>query len=573
VHEQYAALTGTQELPPLFSLAYHQCRWNYKDQEDVLTVDRMFDEYDIPYDVLWLDIEHTDQKKYFTYDLSKFPEPKKMIESLAAKGRRMVNIVDPHIKRAPGYSIYDGGNELDLWVKKSDGVSDYEGHCWPGSSSYLDFSMEKTRHYWRDQFAYDKYVGTTRDLFVWNDMNEPSVFNGPEVTMQKDLLHAGHVEHRDLHNQFGQWQHQATRDGLVARDEPSHRSFVLSRAFFAGSQRYGAIWTGDNAAQWSHLEASVPMLLSVSAGGISFCGADVGGFFGNPDEELLIRWYQAGAYQPFFRAHAHLDTKRREPYLYSPQTSSLLRQAVRSRYSLLPYWYTQFYHSSRTNLPVMRPLWYEFPRDEQAYTVEDEYLIGSSLLVKPVTASGQTRLSVYFPENAGGWYDTQSWARFAQVGSVSVDAPLEKIPVYQRAGSILPRKERARRSSSQMEKDPYTLVVALDDQQQARGDLYFDDGITFSYQSHKYNHRNFRFRDLTLSSGAVERESFWESEVLVERIVILGLQTPVTKATISQQKFQLETEVVASVAADGHPVYTIRKPRALAAYDWKIQLS
>jgi len=575
VFKQYSYLTGTQELPPLFSIAYHQCRWNYKDQQDVEFVAEKFDEYDIPYDVLWLDIEHTDQKKYFTWDKVKFPEPKKMIDSLADKGRKMVTIVDPHIKRDNNYYIFNNGNDLDLWVKNSDG-STYEGHCWPGGSSYLDFSSEKTRNYWASQFSYDKYEYSTPDLFIWNDMNEPSVFNGPEVTMQKNLIHENNVEHRELHNQFGAWVHQATHDGLITRDgiDNARRSFVLSRAFFAGSQRFGAIWTGDNAASWQHLEASVPMLLSISVSGISFCGADVGGFFGNPSEELLIRWYQAGAYQPFFRAHAHLDTNRREPYLFSSETTSLIRQSIRSRYSLLPYIYTGFYDASISGIPLMRPLWSEYPNDKKTYDIEDEYLLGSSLLVKPISQPGQTSTSVYFPNDSKGWYDIVSLNFYGNVGNiVNVEAPLSKIPVYQRAGSIIPRKERARRSSTQMENDPYTLIIALDSEQQAYGELYYDDGISFDYKESKNNHRYFRFKNNQILSGSIDgKNNFMESSVLIERIVILGLTKPISTATIAQQGFEFSTNIISSTSENGEPVYTIKKPNTLAAYDWRIDL-
>lgn len=570
IFKQYTYLTGTQEFPPEFSIAYHQCRWNYKDQDDVAMVDSKFDEYDIPYDVIWLDIEHTDQKQYFTWDSNKFSDPETMLHSIDNKGRHMVTIVDPHIKRTSGYSIFDGGNSLDLWVKQSDGSSTYEGHCWPGSSSYLDFSSEKTRNYWSQQFSYENYKHSTPNLFIWNDMNEPSVFNGPEVTMQKDLIHQNNVEHRDLHNQFGYWVHQATHEGLLTRDgeNDKRRSFVLSRAFFAGSQRFGAIWTGDNAADWKHLEASVPMLLSISVSGISFCGADVGGFFGNPSEELLIRWYQAGAFQPFFRAHAHLDTKRREPYLYSHDSTLLIRNAIRSRYQYLPFWYTSFYNSYLSGIPVMRPLWVEYPQDSKTFDIENQYLIGSDLLVKPITEPDQSSTFVYFPNGSDGWFDVENYQFYPNSGLVQVDAPLNKIPVYQRAGSIIPKKQRSRRSSTQMKNDPYTLIIALDSNGEAEGDLYFDDGYSFNYQNSIKNYRRIRFKDNQIKSYSLDSSSFMDSSVTVERIVILGLKNnQFTKASVSQQNFAISADVYNDGSAT-----IIKKPNALAAYDWKIDL-
>ena len=315
VWRSYAALTGPPALPPRFALAYHQCRWNYKDEADVTAVNAGFDAADIPYDVLWLDIEHTDGKRYMTWDARYFPTPVRMQEEIGGFGRKMVTIIDPHVKRDANYPMHAEATAKGLYVRTAAGDADFDGWCWPGSSSYLDVSSPAIRDWWAAQFAFDKYAGSTPVLHVWNDMNEPSVFNGPEVTMQKDLQHAGGWEHRDVHNAYGMWYHAATAAGL-ARRSPGVRPFVLSRSFFAGSQRYGAVWTGDNAAEWSHLAVSVPMLLSMSAAGLPFVGADVGGFFGNPDGELMTRWYQLGAFYPFFRGHAHHETKRREPWLF-----------------------------------------------------------------------------------------------------------------------------------------------------------------------------------------------------------------------------------------------------------------
>lgn len=185
-------------------------------------------------------------------------------------------------------------------------------------------------------------------------MNEPSVFRGPELTMQKNAIHHGNWEHRELHNLYGFYQQMATAEGLIQRAKGKERPFVLTRSFFAGSQKYGAVWTGDNTAEWSYLKISIPMLLTLSITGISFCGADVGGFIGNPEAELLVRWYQAGAYQPFFRGHATMNTKRREPWLFGEEYTRPIREAMRERYALLPYWYSLFYSAHVASQPIMR---------------------------------------------------------------------------------------------------------------------------------------------------------------------------------------------------------------------------
>lgn len=280
-------------------------------------------------DVMWLDIEHTDGKKYFTWDGRKFSNSIEMTNNLTAHARKLVTIVDPHIKKENGYWVHEDCKAQGLYVKTKEG-NDYEGWCWPGASYYPDFLNPAARQYFAEQYALDKYVGSTLDTYTWNDMNEPSVFNGPEVTMPKDVMH-GDWEHRDLHNIYGHLYVMATHAGQLMRSDNKLRPFILTRSAFAGSQRISAKWTGDNTADWGHVEASVPMCLSFSVTGISFCGADVGGFFGHPDGEMFVRWYQAAAFQPFFRSHAHIDSRRREPWLYSEGEMKLIRDAVRLR--------------------------------------------------------------------------------------------------------------------------------------------------------------------------------------------------------------------------------------------------
>uniref|UniRef100_A0A8C3TZV8 Glycoside hydrolase family 31 N-terminal domain-containing protein n=1 Tax=Catharus ustulatus TaxID=91951 RepID=A0A8C3TZV8_CATUS len=352
IFKQFAQLTGTQALPPLFSLGYHQCRWNYEDEQDVKAVDAGFDAHDIPYDVIWLDIEHTDGKRYFTWDKQKFQNPRKMQEHLRKKKRKLVVIVDPHIKVDPSYTLYAQAKEKGYFVKDRNG-KDFEGICWPGSSCYLDFTNPEVRKWYADQFAFKTYKASTNILFVWNDMNEPSVFKGAELTMQKDAVHYNNWEHREVHNLYGFYQHMATAEGLIRRSSGKERPFVLARSFFAGSQKYGAVWTGDNTAEWSYLKISIPMLLTINMAGISFCGADVGGFIGDPEPELLVRWYQAGAYQPFFRGHSNMESKRREPWLFGEKNTQIIRRAIKERYVLLPYLYTLFYRA-HTAIPVFQ---------------------------------------------------------------------------------------------------------------------------------------------------------------------------------------------------------------------------
>ncbi|KAI4203579.1 MAG: hypothetical protein LQ350_001769 [Teloschistes chrysophthalmus] len=502
--QPYNELTGYTQLPQHFALGYHQCRWNYVTDEDVKDVDRKFDKARIPYDVIWLDIEYTDGKKYFTWDKDNFPDPLGMQKHLDDNGRKLVIIVDPHIKNEANYPVVDALKAQNFAVVNKDN-NIFEGWCWPGSSYWPDTFNPAVVKWWKSLFTYSSFQGVASNAFLWNDMNEPSVFNGPETTMPKDNLHFGGWEHRDVHNINGLTFVNATYEALLARDDPKHqrRPFVLTRSFYAGSQRVGAMWTGDNLAAWDHLEASIPMILNQAISGFSFSGADVGGFFGNPSKELLTRWYQAGAFYPFFRAHAHIDSRRREPYLAGVPYTEPITQALRLRYTLLPAWYTAFHTASTTGEPVVRPMWYVHPSDEAGFALDDQFYVGDTgLLVKPVLKENVEHVDIYLPPTNEVYYDYFSYEPHTAKGSsIRLNAPLlGHTPVLMRGGNILARKDRPRKSSALMKHDPYTLVVALDNNLSAEGALYIDDGESFEFQSGHFVHRRFRIAPVSPSS-------------------------------------------------------------------------
>ncbi|XP_027409431.1 neutral alpha-glucosidase C isoform X3 [Bos indicus x Bos taurus] len=485
VFKQYSYLTGTQAMPPLFSLGYHQCRWNYEDEQDVKAVDAGFDEHDIPYDVMWLDIEHTEGKRYFTWDKKRFPNPKRMQDLLRSKKRKLVVISDPHIKVDPNYSVYAKAKEQGFFVRNHEG-GDFEGVCWPG----------------------------------------------PEQTMQKNAIHHGNWEHRELHNIYGFYQQMATTEGLIQRSKGKERPFVLTRSFFAGSQKYGAVWTGDNTAEWSHLKISIPMLLTLSVTGISFCGADVGGFIGDPEAELLVRWYQAGAYQPFFRGHATMNTKRREPWLFGEEHTRLIREAIRERYTLLPYWYSLFYSAHVASQPVMRPLWVEFSNELETFSVEDEYMLGGALLVHPVTEPKATVVDVFLPGSSEIWYDSKTFAHWKGACTVKIPVTLDAIPVFQRGGSVVPIKTTIGRSTGFMTDSPYGLRVALSTKGSAMGEFYLDDGHSFQYLHQKqFLHRKFSFSSGVLTNSCADERGHYPSKCVVEQILVLGLKKQPSSVT------------------------------------------
>ncbi|KAI0123932.1 glycoside hydrolase family 31 protein [Xylariales sp. AK1849] len=552
ISKTYGELTGTTAMPAEFAIGYHQCRWNYVSDDDVKEVDRKMDKFGIPYDVIWLDIEYTHEKKYFTWDPDMFKDPIGMGQALDKHGRKLVTIIDPHIKNVGSYHVIDEMKSKGLAIKNKEG-KDFDGWCWPGSSMWIDAFNPAAIKWWTSLFKYDTFKGTMENTYIWNDMNEPSVFNGPEVTMPKDNLHHDGWEHRDVHNINGMTFHNATYDALLTRKKGElRRPFVLTRSFFAGSQRLGAMWTGDNQASWEHLGAAVPMILAQGIAGFPFSGADVGGFFGNPELELQSRWFQAGAFYPFFRGHAHIDARRREPYMAAEPYRSIITTALRLRYSLMPSWYTSFFHANQDGSPIIRPMYWTHPSEESGFAIDDQFFVGSTgILVKPIVEKDKVIADVYIPDDEV-YYDYFTYNKLSthKGKTVSVDAPIENIPVLMRGGHIFPRRDIPRRSTQLMKYDDYTLVVVLGKGLTARGELYVDDGDSFDYQKGQYIHRVFEFHQLLLTSAAAVsthegktlRDSGWIKrfhDVSFDKIILVG----------APSSWEGKTEV--EVASDG----------------------
>eukprot|EP01059_Diplonema_ambulator_P030590 TRINITY_DN5304_c0_g1_i3.p1 TRINITY_DN5304_c0_g1~~TRINITY_DN5304_c0_g1_i3.p1 ORF type:complete len:802 (+),score=131.92 TRINITY_DN5304_c0_g1_i3:47-2452(+) len=501
VLRQHSFVTGKPFLPPVFSLGYHQCRWNYKDEADVAYVSQHFKDNMMPVDAIWLDIEHTDRKHYFTWDKRLFPKPLEMQAKLQKDGRKLVTISDPHISRSKGYYVHDEAQSNGYYVKDKNG-GDYHGHCWPGDSSWVDFLNPKARDWYQGLFSLDKYKGSTEDLHTWIDMNEPSVFSGPRTTMHDDAVHYDGSKHVEVHNMYGHLHAKATHDGLIGRSKSARRGFVLSRSFFAGTQRYAAIWTGDNQASWAHLKASVDMLLGLGMGGIPFVGADVGGFFGETTPDLMVRWFQLGAFYPFYRGHSHHENSRKEPYLTPEQTHRPhIAAALHLRYSLIPYLYTVFWNATVEGLPVLRPVFLEFP-GEGVTSHGRTFMVGDSILAAPILEAKVAEHKVRLP-GEGVWYEYGTGRRVdGGRDDVFTDVGLGTLPVYLRGGKVVVVKEEDKgiRSTVDLEKVGYRLVVGIDPRtQSSEGKVYLDDGATTTYQTGLYNFKSITFASRTLN--------------------------------------------------------------------------
>ncbi|KAL0565531.1 glucosidase II [Marasmius crinis-equi] len=608
IYAQWARLVGTTPMPAQWSLGYHQCRWNYVSSDDVRSVQKRFDEEDMPVDVFWLDIEYAEDHMYFMWDKKNFPDPVEMTNDVAAVGRKMVVIVDPHVKRTSNYPVYEEAKERDLLVKTKTG-DEYEGWCWPGSSVWLDMFNPATWQWYIDLYKPEKratwsWTLSTTDIHIWNDMNEPSVFNGPEITMPKDNLHHNGWEHRDIHNINAMLFSNLTYQAVGLRTDPPERPFVLTRGFYAGSHRFGAMWTGDNLGTWEHMAVGVKMVLANGVGGFAFAGSDVGGFFGNPEPEMLVRWYQVGIFSPFFRAHAHIDTKRREPYLLDEPYKGIVRDLLRLRYSLLPVWYTAFRETAATGLPVVRPQYVEFPKDAAGFEIDDQFWVGSSgLLARPVTEKGATEAKVYLPKDDQVYYDYFTHASYhssSKAGKeITVAAALHQIPLFVRGGSILATRERPRRAVSLMKYDPFTLRVALSKAGSARGEVYLDDGVSYGYQQGEFVWREFsaetKKKTMRISSkdlgsskrepavdGAVVRydpanayaKTIREKNVRVEKVVVVGVGSRPSSVKLEGSGKELKWEYTPGdkKAKDGAEagVLIVKDPKVGVAEDWVV---
>ena len=545
---QYHDFTGKSPLPPSFALGYHQSKWGYHSESEVEQVEADFTRHEIPLDVLWLDIQHTEGNRYMTWNAN-YAHPQELSDKVGKNGRKLVAIVDPHIKKDLGYHVYQRGVENNAFIKSEDGNRDFEGDCWPGPSSYMDFTRSDVRSLWASLFKYGTYQGSSRNLYIWNDMNEPSVFNGPEMSLPRGALHAnGTVEHRDIHNIYGQYFHRSTFEALLARDGPEmrRRPFVLSRAFFVGSHRYGPIWTGDNQASWGFLKVSVPMLLSLAISGQSFAGADVGGFEGDPSAELYVRWHQLGAMAyPFYRCHSTLNSRRREPWTFGPSVLEIVKSAIETRYMLLPYWYTAFAMHALESEPIIRPLWFDFMTDpktvSETVATEEQIMVGNSILVRPVLTESTTAVDVYLPGPEESWYDffDPEIAPIAGGQRRRVAVELARIPMYVRAGSILPIKLTKRRSVEQMKNDPISLRIFVKNNR-ASGLLYLDDEDSMSF----WETGDFALIKLEFYEGTLTCEKIKGNrdigELVIDKVEIFGDQTATKLRTSPDIKLQTE---------------------------------
>jgi alpha-glucosidase len=430
VLERYAALTGRPPLPPLWALGSHQSRWSYSTDAEVRELVDTFREKRLPLDVVHLDIDYMDGFKVFTWDPARFPDPARLANDLGEQGVRLVAISEPSLKPEAGYRPYEEADAGGFLVRGARGDV-FQGEVWTTPAVFVDFLKPEARAWWGTLFRDILDAGISG---IWDDMNEPSVRGTPGRTLPLDARH-GARPHLEVHNVYGLHHARATWEGLRAL-RPRDRPFVISRSGYAGIQRYAAVWTGDNSSWWEHLEGSIPMLLNLGLSGVPFTGADIGGFHGNTNGELLARWYQVGAFYPLMRNHSIRGSRRQEPWAFGEETEAVIRTALEMRYALLPYLYTLMEDAATRGLPPMRPVFLHYPDDAETYTLSDQFLFGPDLLVAPALRPGMTHRAAYFPH--GHWADWWTGTVTAGPSWSVVETPLDRVPLFLRAGGAVP---------------------------------------------------------------------------------------------------------------------------------------
>ncbi|MEM1322758.1 MAG: glycoside hydrolase family 31 protein [Bacteroidota bacterium] len=518
VAKRYTQLTGTPDLPPLWALGFHQCRWSYYPESRVMELAQQFRNQNIPCDAIYLDIDYMDGYRCFTWDNNHFPDPQKMISRLRNKGFRTVVMIDPGIKVDNDYNVYAIGKARNYFCRRAEGEL-MIGPVWPADCAFPDFTNPKVRQWWGTLYK-SLYQQMEVDGF-WNDMNEPAVFKINRKTFPDDVRHdydGQGSSHKKAHNIYGLNMTRATYDGLK-KLKPRQRPFLLTRATFAGGQRYASVWTGDNIASWEHLQMANRQCQRLSISGFSFNGTDIGGFVDLPSGELFVRWLQLGIFHPLFRVHSmgnnedgagEIDMENvkakeainrmdQEPWAFGEPYTDYARQAIQWRYQWLPYLYTAFWQYSTSGRPMLQSLVFEDQHDPVTHKREQEFIFGDHLLVAPVCKPGLKSQKVYLPK--GHWYNYWTGKALKGAKKFSIATPIERIPLFVRAGAIFPHYPIQQYTGQK--KINQLSLHAYYGREELKSQLYEDSGDGFEHHKGQFSLRHYR-------SGGTAQEFYIE---------------------------------------------------------------
>jgi len=538
VVQAYTNLTGVPEMPPLWVLGYHQSKWSYYPEEKFVGIANKFRALQIPCDAIYLDIDYMEGFRCFTWNNELFPDPKKMIENLEKDGFKTVVIIDPGIKIDPEYPVYKEALDNDYFCHRSDGPL-MKGKVWPGECNFPDFTKPEVRDWWRD--LYKNLIEDLGVRGVWNDMNEPAVMEIPGKTFPLDVRHdydGKPCSHRKAHNIYGMQMARASYHGVKKFAYP-RRPFLITRAAYSGTQRYTSSWTGDNVASWEHLWLANIQVQRLNLSGMGFTGVDIGGFAEQPTPELFTRWIQLGVFHPFCRTHSSGHHGDQEPWSFGEEVLQVTRKFIELRYTLLPYLYTMFWEYITYGKPMIKPLYYVDQEDVQTHYRTDEFLCGDHLLVCPILEPNAQGRRMYVPQ--GDWYNYWSGEHIVGGKECYVEAPLDQIPLFVRAGAAIPRypvqQYVGEKTIEELQIDMYYT------QSSVRSRIYTDKGDGYDYAKGRYSlrtiHLKGREHDLVISQ---HKDGEYDASYRTFKLNIHHLPYAVKSVYIDNQK----AEVVAS---------------------------
>lgn len=467
-------LVGLAPLPPIWSLGHQQCRWGYEGPKDLHSLADNFDKLEFPNDGLWLDIDYMRGYRVFTFAPEHFKDPRRDIEAIQERGYKVVPILDPGVKREPGFPVYDSGRKEGVFCLNAAGT-EFTGVVWPGYTVFPDFSLERAQAWWAGHVAAFAAHGPDG---AWLDMNDPST--GP-VDCNAMLFQEGREPHSAYHNQYALLMAEASRRGFLLA-EPGKRPFLISRSGFTGSQKYTAHWTGDNWSNYHHLHMSIGKTLNLALSGMAVNGPDVPGFGGNCKENLFIDWYKAGFLFPFFRNHSMRTSKHQEPWVFSREAMGIVRRYVRLRYKLMPYLYNLFIRHSETGEAILRPLFHDFEdtRKLPLSHIADQFLAGPWIMQAPFTVEDQVEKEITLP--AARWWraDMPGWVDGPRL--LKTRKHHSSTPLFVREGALLPMLKGIPKDNRKDLRD-IELFVCLSAAFKGNAETEYacDDGESFGY--------------------------------------------------------------------------------------------
>ncbi|NNF20646.1 MAG: DUF4968 domain-containing protein [Saprospiraceae bacterium] len=521
VAEDYTRLTGTPEMPPLWALGYQQCKWSYFPEKEVMDVAGKLRELEIPCDAIYLDIDYMDGFRCFTWDNERFPDPKGMVDRLRDTGFQTMVIIDPGIKIDHEYPVFKEAFEKGYFCRRADGPY-VKGKVWPGDCYFPDFTNPEVREWWAGLFK--ELISETGVAGVWNDMNEPALFEVESKTFPDDVRmdYDGHpCSHRKGHNIYGMQMTRATFEG-VKQNLGGKRPLIITRSGYNGLQRYTSVWTGDNLASWEHLLIAHYQTQRLNICGISFCGSDIGGFIGQPSGELFVRWIQQAIFHPFMRTHSSGDHGDQEPWSFGKKYLDHVRRFINIRYRILPYLYTTFYQYHKHGTPMLRPT--EFMHHEDASELINkkiECYLGDNILFAPIVQPGSTGRLVHLPE--GNWYDYYNHKYYTGNKEYYIDADLDKIPFFVKAGTVFPEFPLMQ-YTGEKKVEEITLKVFVEEGEH-QSYLYCDDYDGYQYESGENRYSRFVVKK---EDNSIEIRQEFKSEYIPQhdqfKLVLIGLK-------------------------------------------------